>query len=63
MQQPEIVRRVEGLFALADPIEARLAQAHAQVEQLTPSLLARTFRGHFVPPACRQAGTLQSVNR
>ena len=45
----EIVRRVEGLFALADQIEARFAQARAQVDQLTPSLLARAFRGQLVP--------------
>ena len=43
-----IVRRVEGLFALADQIEARFAQVRLQVDQLTPSLLARAFRGHLV---------------
>ena len=47
--QQEIVRRVAGLFALADQIEARLAQARLQVDKLTPSLLARAFRGHLVP--------------
>ena len=36
--QQEIVRRVEGLFALADQLEARLARARRQVEKLTPSL-------------------------
>ena len=40
----EIVRRVEGLFALADQIEARFTQARMQVDQLTPSLLARAFQ-------------------
>ena len=34
----EIVRRVEGLFALADQLEERLADARGQVEKLTPSL-------------------------
>ena len=49
VKQQEIVRRVEGLFALADQIEARLAQPRLQVDQLTSSLLARAFRGHLVP--------------
>jgi type I restriction enzyme S subunit len=40
---------VEGLFALADQLELRLAQARGQVDQLTPSLLARAFAGKLVP--------------
>ena len=45
----EIVRRVEGLSALADQLEVRLAKARGQVDQLTPSLLARAFAGQLVP--------------
>ncbi len=45
----DIVRRVEGLFALADQLEVRLAKARGQVDQLTPSLLARAFAGELVP--------------
>jgi type I restriction enzyme S subunit len=48
-EQQEIVRRVEGLFALADQIEARFTRARAQVDKLTPSLLARAFAGQLVP--------------
>ena len=48
-EQQEIVRRVEGLFALADQLEVRLAKARGQVEKLTPSLLARAFAGQLVP--------------
>jgi type I restriction enzyme S subunit len=48
-EQREIVRRVEGLFALADQLELRLAKARAQVDKLTPSLLARAFAGKLVP--------------
>jgi type I restriction enzyme S subunit len=48
-EQQEIVRRVEGLFALADQLEQRLAQARKQVAKLTPSLLARAFAGQLVP--------------
>lgn len=48
-EQQEIVRRVEELFALADQIEARFEKARVQVDRLTPSLLARAFRGELVP--------------
>ena len=47
-EQQEIVRRVAGLFALADQLEQRLAQARKQVDQLTPSVLARAFAGQLV---------------
>ncbi len=46
-EQQEIVRRVEALFALTDQIEARFKKAQAQVDQLTPSLLARAFKGEL----------------
>lgn len=48
-EQREIVRRVEELFAYADRLEARYAAARAQVERLTPALLAKAFRGELVP--------------
>jgi type I restriction enzyme S subunit len=48
-EQAEIVRRVEALFTLADRIEQRYKTARAQVEQLTPALLAKAFRGELVP--------------
>lgn len=48
-EQTEIVRRVETLFAFADRLEARLASASAAAERLTPSLLAKAFRGELVP--------------
>ena len=48
-EQDEIVRRVEALFAYADRLEARYRAARAQVERLTPSLLAKAFRGELVP--------------
>jgi type I restriction enzyme S subunit len=40
---------VESPFALADRIEARLRAAQRQLDVLTPSLLARAFRGELVP--------------
>lgn len=48
-EQTEIVRRVETLFAFADRLETRLASATAAAERLTPSLLAKAFRGELVP--------------
>jgi len=46
-EQAEIVRRVESLFALADAIESRLAEAAAQVERTTQVMLAKAFRGEL----------------
>ena len=48
-EQHEIVRRVESLFAYADRLEARYTTARAQIERLTPALLAKAFRGELVP--------------
>jgi len=48
-EQTEIVRRVETLFAFADRLEARLQTAQTATERLTPSLLAKAFRGELVP--------------
>ncbi|MCW5939190.1 MAG: restriction endonuclease subunit S [Fimbriimonadaceae bacterium] len=46
-EQIEIVSRVESLFALADSIESRLADATAQVERTTQAILAKAFRGEL----------------
>lgn len=48
-EQIEIVRRVETLFAFADRLQARLTQARTAATRLTPSLLAKAFRGELVP--------------
>ena len=48
-EQTEIARRVETLFAFADRLEARLAQAQTAATRLTPALLAKAFRGELVP--------------
>jgi type I restriction enzyme S subunit len=59
-EQPEIVQRVETLFALADHIESRYAKAKAHVDKLTQSILAKAFRGELVPqdPADEPASVL-----
>jgi type I restriction enzyme S subunit len=48
-EQQEIVRRVDALFAVADQLQARFERGRQQVEKLTPSILARAFRGELVP--------------
>lgn len=48
-EQNEIVRRVESLFAYASRLEASYKAARARVEQLTPALLTKAFRGELVP--------------
>jgi type I restriction enzyme S subunit len=45
--QKRIADRVESLFALADSIESRLADATAQVERTTQAILAKAFRGEL----------------
>jgi type I restriction enzyme S subunit len=48
-EQQEIVRRVGKLFALADVIEARLADARRMADRLAQAVLAKAFRGELVP--------------
>jgi type I restriction enzyme S subunit len=47
-EQHEIVRRVEALFTFADQLEVRTRSTHEHIEQLTPSILAKAFRGELV---------------
>lgn len=49
LEQTEIVRRVDLLFAFADRLEARLQGAQTASARLTPALLAKAFRGELVP--------------
>jgi type I restriction enzyme S subunit len=48
-EQDEIVRRVDALLSCADRLEVRYTAASAQVELLTPALLAKAFGGGLVP--------------
>ena len=48
-EQHEIIRRVDALFALADSIEQRVADATARANALTQATLAKAFRGELVP--------------
>lgn len=49
IEQTEIVRRVEQLFAFADQLEAKVASAKKRIDHLTQSILAKAFRGELVP--------------
>jgi len=48
-EQAEIVRRVDEFLALADSIANQYQAALHRVEKLTPSVLAKAFRGELVP--------------
>ncbi|WP_437670413.1 restriction endonuclease subunit S [Sorangium sp. So ce131] len=48
-EQAEIVRRAQALFALAGPIEERVAAAAARAEKLPQVILARALSGQLVP--------------
>jgi type I restriction enzyme S subunit len=48
-EQKVIVQRIEALFVLADRLQARYEKAKAQIDKLTPAILAKAFRGELVP--------------
>jgi type I restriction enzyme, S subunit len=48
-EQKEIVRRIEGLFSAANALGVNVGAAHARVDRLTQSVLAKAFRGELVP--------------
>ena len=47
LEQTEIVRRVEELFAFADTVEQKAQAATERVNKLTQSILAKAFRGEL----------------
>ena len=49
LEQTEIVRRVETLFALADKVQAQYTAARTRIDNLTVTILAKAFRGELVP--------------
>lgn len=48
-ERAEITRRVKALLDIADRLDIGLTTARSTVERLTPSLLAKAFRGELVP--------------
>lgn len=59
-EQEEVVRRVEGFLALRQALLARTKAATRRAECLTPSALAKAFRGEIAPqdPNDEPASTL-----
>ena len=47
LEQTEIVRRVESLFAKADAIEAQYSKLKQKIDTLPQALLAKAFRGEL----------------
>lgn len=48
-EQRQIVNEVDVLFDFSDRLETRVALARDAIDRLTPSLLAKAFRGALVP--------------
>jgi type I restriction enzyme S subunit len=48
-EQLEIVRRVDGIIAQEDRLRRRYELISSRLEKLTPSVLAKAFRGDLVP--------------
>jgi type I restriction enzyme S subunit len=48
-EMEEAVRRAETLLHYANTIEKQVAAASARADRLTPSILAKAFRGELVP--------------
>tara|TARA_R110001592_G_scaffold302869_3_gene574879 strand:- start:31140 stop:32678 length:1539 start_codon:yes stop_codon:yes gene_type:complete len=48
-EQEYIVDKVDQLYAFADQIEQRVKDAQSRINNLTQSILAKTFRGELVP--------------
>jgi type I restriction enzyme S subunit len=67
-EQTAIVRRVDDLFALADRLQRRYENAVPRVDRMTPSVLAKAFRGELVPqdpsdePATEMLERLSRIN-
>jgi type I restriction enzyme S subunit len=55
-EQREIVRRVDGILALAATVEIRVTAASARADRLAQAILAKAFRGDLVPTEAELAG-------
>jgi type I restriction enzyme S subunit len=49
VEQEEIVRRVDRLFALSDTIERRVEAATSRADKLPQAILSKAFSGELVP--------------
>jgi type I restriction enzyme, S subunit len=48
-EQDEILRRVAGIFGVAEAIERHVSAASIRTDKLTQSILSKAFRGELVP--------------
>src|SRR5882672_9259995 len=55
VEQREIIRRIDALFALATTIEQRLVRATARAGKLTQAILSKAFAGELVPTEAERA--------
>ncbi len=62
-EQDEITRRVDALFALGDNLIHLHETATTKVERLTPSILAKAFRGDLVPQDPNDEPANELLNR
>lgn len=62
-EQYRIIAAVDRLFAYAERLEARYTSASEHVERLTPSLLAKAFRGELVEQDARDESAEVLVER
>jgi type I restriction enzyme S subunit len=62
-EQREIVRRCDELFALADNLQRRYSGVVAQAAKLTPSILAKAFRGELVSQDPNDEGAGEMMER
>ena len=54
-EQAEIVRRVELMFQFMDSLTSKVRRARGKIDQLTPSVLTKAFRGELVASEVAQA--------
>ena len=63
IERAEIVRRTRELLAIADLLERHTAAASRVVERVTPSTLAKAFRGKLVPQDPNDEDAAQLLER
>lgn len=62
-EQREIIRQIERLFMFLERLEDTLDSAFTFVEQITPSLLAKAFRGELIPQDPNEESAAESIAR
>ena len=63
LEQHEIVRQVNALFAYADRLEDCYTEARTQIEKLTPAMLSKAYQGKLVPQNPKDEPASELVQR